>query len=52
MFPKIDQKSYQKKKKKKNGAAYENSKIFCKIFYADTETSKWPLFYSTEKLLC
>ena len=25
---------------KKIGAAYENSNIFCKIFYADAKTSK------------
>ena len=36
---------------KKIGAAYENSKIFYKMFYADTETSKWLFFYFNEKLL-
>ena len=35
---------------KKIGAAYENSKIFFKIFYADAETSKLPFFYFNEKL--
>ena len=36
---------------KKIGAAYENSKIFYKIFNADAETSKLPFFYFNEKLL-
>ena len=36
---------------KKIGAAYENSNMFYKIFYANAETSKWPFFYSNEKLL-
>ena len=36
---------------KKIGAAYKNSKIFYKFFYADADTSKWPFFYFNEKLL-
>ena len=36
---------------KKIGAAYENSKLFYKIFYADAETSTWPFFHFNEKLL-
>ena len=36
---------------KKIGGAYENSKLFYKIFYADAETSTWPFFYFNEKLL-
>ena len=36
---------------KKLAAAYENSNIFYKIFYAGAETSKWPFFYFNEKLL-
>ena len=46
MFPKVAEKF-----PKNIGAAYENSKIFYKIFYADVETSKYPLFYFNEKLL-
>ena len=35
---------------KKIGAAYENSDMFHKFFYADAETSKWPFFCFNEKL--
>ena len=37
MFPKVAGKF-----PKKIGAAFENSNVFCKIFYAYTETSEWP----------
>ena len=48
MFPKVAGKF---PKKKKILAAYKNSNIFYKIFYADAGTSKWPFFYFNEKLL-
>ena len=35
MFPKVAGKI------KKIGGVYENSNIFCKVFYADVETFKW-----------
>ena len=46
MFPKVAGKF-----PKKIRAAYKNSNIFYKIFYADAETSKWPFFDFNEKLL-
>ena len=47
MFPK----TAGKFQKKKIGAAYKNSKIFYKIFYADAKIYKLPFFYFNEKLL-
>ena len=37
---------------KKIGAAYKNSNIFYKIFYADAETSKWMFRSSTLMKSC
>ena len=45
------QKLLESFKKKKIGAAYKNSKIFYKIFYADAKIYKLPFFYFNEKLL-